>query len=72
MPDSHRGPIHERMPIIRPGTQIGTALKLSEDTVLQIAHVWEADLIKLRLELLLIQQQLKPWYVRLWEWWRGE
>ncbi len=58
--------------MITPKTQIGTALKLSEETIFQMAHVWQADLLALRLELALIHEQLKPWYVRLWEWMRGE
>ncbi len=74
MPHSIRGPIVPRQPLSAAPriASIGTALNLSRDTMLQIASIWQADLLTLRGELLQeIRHELRPWYVRLWEWMHG-
>jgi hypothetical protein len=38
-----------------------TGMPLSDEMVAQIRAVWVRDLYEL-------QQSLRPWYVRLWEW----
>ncbi len=62
MANSHRGSVLPRMPI--PTTTYRTGQPLSDEMVAQIRAVWVRDLYEL-------QQSLRPWYVRLWEWVNG-
>ncbi len=63
-PASHRGPILPRMPIMPRASGVAP-LQFSDEMIAQIAAVWQDDLIGLRLEL----HRLRPWYLKLWDWW---
>lgn len=69
MPMSHRGPTVPRLPVapIRYTIESQTVTLADEEydkLAAMICEVWTADLAALR-------RELRPWYVRLWEWWRG-
>jgi hypothetical protein len=61
-----------RMPIsVTPPLLERAPLQFSDELILQLAAVWREDLAVLKTDLAELRRELRPWYVRLWEWMRG-
>ena len=62
MPNSQRNSgVMPRLPV--PSAQ-SRGLQFSDEMIAQLTAIWQAELALLRME-------LRPWYVRVWEWVRG-
>jgi len=75
MPASSRsGHIIPRPPIVHPFEKPAVSARImldpddTEKLILMIRSVWKEDLATLRHEL---HFELRPWYIRLMDWWHG-
>ncbi len=45
-------------------SQTFSSMMANDDLIVRITEIWQADLLALR-------HELRPWYIRLWDWWHG-